>query len=113
MTSSMGSIFYTEKFDAMGEDDEPQIVINPAMQPYLLVTDEFHRLNNWNTKQTRFAMSIAQADKPPYILAMSATPWVKVNDSRFVVCASKRKYFGMSINKDNFKGYKFKQRGRA
>ena len=102
MTSSMGSIFYTEKFDAMGEDDEPQIVINPAMQPYLLVTDEFHRLNNWNTKQTRFAMSIAQANKPPYILAMSATPWVKVNDSRFVVCASRRKYFGMSINKDNF-----------
>lgn len=102
MTSSMGSIFYSEKFDAMGENDEPQIVINPTMQPYLLVTDEFHRLNNWNTKQTRFAMALADSPKPPYILAMSATPWVKVNDSRFVVCASKRKFFGMSITAENF-----------
>lgn len=102
LTSSLGAVFYREEYDKMGENEEPKLIINPAMVPYLWVADEFHRLNNWNTKQTRLAMTLADLDNPPYILAMSATPWVKVNDSRFVVCASKRKYFGMHINAENF-----------
>ena len=102
LTSSLGAVFYKEQFDAMGESEDPKLIINPAMIPYLWVADEFHRLNNWNTKQTRLAMAMADLELPPYVLAMSATPWVKVNDSKFVVCASRRKYFGMHITAENF-----------
>lgn len=102
MTASFGGLFYKEVIDPWAEDDEPKIQINQAFAPFLLITDEAHRLNNYGTKQTKFAMALANMQQPPYILAMSATPWVTINHSRFVVVASRRKYFGMSVNEGNF-----------
>lgn len=104
MTSTYGqTLFYSETFDPYSDTpDEPIIKLNPAFTPYFCVLDEFHRLNSPSTKQTKFALALATSANSPYILAMSATPWVTVNHSRLAVVASKRKYFGMTVDSRNF-----------
>ncbi len=103
MTSGFGSIFYKEKFDPFSDTpDEPIIDINPVFVPYFTVLDEFHRLNNQQTKQTKFALALTSGKHQPYTLAMSATPWVTVNHSRLAVLASRRSYFGMQVTNENF-----------
>jgi hypothetical protein len=103
MTSSFGQIFYQEAYDPYAEDpDEPIIKLNDAFVPFFVVLDEFHRLNNQGTKQTKIAMAFQEHKFQPYTLAMSATPWVTVNHSRLAVIASRREYYGMKISKENF-----------
>jgi len=103
MVSSFGKLFYTEEYDPYAEDpDEPRLKLNELTKPYAYIADEFHRLGNRETKQSKFALALADSPNPPRILAMSATPWVTVDNSRFAVIASRRRYFGMLVKGDNF-----------
>lgn len=100
LTSSFGEIFCKEVYDMYTE--ETTLQINEVFAPDFIFWDEFHGLNNPNTKQTKFAVQMSLLKKPPYQVFASATPFVTVNNSRTFVLATKTTFLGMPVTIENF-----------
>lgn len=73
-------------------------------RPALIICDEAHVLANQSTKQTKAVRALLRDSPTTALLAFTATPFIKVNDSYVIATAIRRPFWnGEIVGDHNFK----------
>jgi hypothetical protein len=104
LSAEFGARYMTQRFDPVANDYVTSA--NPLMAPALVILDECHALNNPETKQTKFILAWQKLANAPYMLFMSATPFITINHARtFIVNSGLQHPSVGTITEANFKTF--------